>query len=70
MPNLYDTILALIPTSSLGVGGLLSLAFDPTQAILGGSAVALFIVFLALFMFPPGGGRPSFMDNPALGPHQ
>lgn len=71
MPNLYDTILALIPTSGLGLGGLLHIAgFEPTQTILSGAFVSLAIVLFGLFIRPPGGGRNSFMDNPALGPHQ
>jgi len=71
MPNIYDTILALIPTTGTAVGGLLSLAgIDLHSSVVAGASVAAFLVLLALFVWPPGGSRPSFMDNPALGPHQ
>lgn len=71
MANLYDTLLALIPTSGVTIGGLLSLGgIDPTGSVLGGAGTAGFIILLAMFLWPPGGNRPSFMDNPALGPHQ
>lgn len=71
MPSIYDTILALIPTSGVTIGGLLSLAgLEPTSSIVAGAGAAAFLVLLALFVWPPGGSRPSFMDNPALGPHQ
>lgn len=70
MANLYDGLLALIPSTGLTLGGLLSLGGVEAQpSIVGGAMGAAFIIALALFVWPPG-GRPSVMDNPALGPHQ
>jgi len=71
MPNIYDTILALIPTTGTAVGGLLSLTgIDPHSSVVAGAGAAAFLVLLALFVWPPGGSRPSFMDSLKLVPHQ